>query len=294
MAEKVTIGNCELWHGDCLNIISQISGVDVVLTDPLYGTKTDQRGESFMVGEFSNVLPIALPLLHAAMKTDGAFYCFTSWAQMSEWLLRFQQYFKLQNILVWDKKRHSGCYSPSSWQFTWEGVFFGIKGKRKIRKYLRDVLVSEETGKRIAMQKPIDVLVQMIEASCDEGDLVFDPFMGSGSSGVAAAKSGRRSAFQYTFVLARRLSVPFRMLPLRIRLSPQLSFLLLLRSFFRLARVHRLSKNPFAVTHPQNRRVNLSAVFQNRHAARLPRVGVIGREYLDAHQAVTLRVKRVK
>ena len=32
----------------------------------------------------------------------------------------------------------------------------------------------------------------MIEASCDEGDLVFDPFMGSGSSGVAAAKSGRR------------------------------------------------------------------------------------------------------
>ena len=192
MAEKVTIGNCELWHGDCLNIISQISGVDVVLTDPPYGTKTDQRGESFMVGEFSNVLPIALPLLHAAMKTDGAFYCFTSWAQMSEWLLRFQQYFKLQNILVWDKKRHSGCYSPSSWQFTWEGVFFGIKGKRKIRKYLRDVLVSEETGKRIAMQKPIDVLVQMIEASCDEGDLVFDPFMGSGSSGVAAAKSGRR------------------------------------------------------------------------------------------------------
>jgi DNA modification methylase len=42
------------------------------------------------------------------------------------------------------------------------------------------------------MQKPVDILVQMIEASCDEGDLIFDPFMGSGSSGVAAVKSGRR------------------------------------------------------------------------------------------------------
>lgn len=114
-----------------------MAAVDVVVTDPPYGTKTDQR-ETFMVGEFSNIMPLVLPQLFRVLKPDGAFYCFTSWSMMSDWLLRYQQYFKLQNIIVWDKERHSGCYSSQSWQFTWEGIFYGIKGKRPIRKYQRD------------------------------------------------------------------------------------------------------------------------------------------------------------
>jgi site-specific DNA-methyltransferase (adenine-specific) len=179
--------------GDCLDVMRKLPDkcVDLVLTDPPYGTKTDQRGDSFMIGEFSNVLPLVLPELHRILKDDGAFYCFTSWTQMPEWLLRFQQYFKLQNILVWDKQRHSGCYSPSSWQFTWEGIYFGIKGKRKIRKYQRDVLISTEKGKRVAMQKPVDVLEKIIEASTDENMVVLDPFLGSGSTAVACKQLNR-------------------------------------------------------------------------------------------------------
>lgn len=183
----------KIYCGDCLEVMKQLQDkcVDLVLTDPPYGTKTDQRGDSFMVGEFSNVLPLVLPQIHRVLKSDGAFYCFTSWTQMPEWLLRFQQYFKLQNILVWDKQRHSGCYSPSSWQFTWEGIYFGIKGKRKIRKYQRDVLISEEKGKRVVMQKPVDILEKIILASTDEGDTVLDPFIGSGSVALACQKTNR-------------------------------------------------------------------------------------------------------
>ena len=179
--------------GDCLKIMKEIpnESVDLVLTDPPYGTKTNQRGDSFMIGEFSNILPLVLPEIYRVLKPNGAFYCFTSWTQMSEWLLRFQQYFKLQNLLIWDKKRHSGCYSPSSWQFTWEGIFFGIKGKRKIRKYQKDVLISEEKGKRIAMQKPVDVVKKLIEASSDEGMVILDPFIGSGTTAVACKQLKR-------------------------------------------------------------------------------------------------------
>jgi DNA modification methylase len=111
---------------------------------------------------------------------------------MPEWLLRFQQYFKLQNILIWDKQRHSGCYSSFSWQFTWEGIYFGIKGKRKIRKYQRDILLSEEKGKRIAMQKPVDILEKIILASTDEGDIILDPFIGSGSVALACLNTNRK------------------------------------------------------------------------------------------------------
>ena len=183
----------QIIEGDSLEILKKFpdESIDLVLTDPPYGTKTNQRGDSFMIGEFSNILPLVLPEIYRVLKPNGAFYCFTSWTQMSEWLLRFQQYFKLQNLLIWDKKRHSGCYSPSSWQFTWEGIFFGIKGKRKIRKYQKDVLISEEKGKRIAMQKPVDIVKKLIEASSDEGMVILDPFIGSGTTAVACKQLKR-------------------------------------------------------------------------------------------------------
>ena len=179
-------------QGDCLEVMKTLpdNSIDCVITDPPYGTKTNQR-DGFMVGEFSNVLPLVLPEIFRVLKPDGAFYCFTSWTMMSDWLLRFQQYFKLQNILIWDKQKHSGCYSPSSWQFTWEGIFFGIKGKRKVRDYMPDVLKSNEKGKRVAMQKPVDIIKQMIGASTDKGMIILDPFAGSGSTCVAAKKTGR-------------------------------------------------------------------------------------------------------
>lgn len=176
-----------LYHGDCHDLLNQLGGewADVVVTDPPYGTRTDQR-EEWMVGEFANVMPVVLPQLHRALKQDGAFYCFTSWTQMADWLLRYQTYFKLQNILIWDKERHSGCYSSASWQYTWEGIFFGIKGRRAIRKYLPDVLRSSEVGKREAMQKPVDIIKRLLEASADETNIVLDPFCGTGSTLVAA------------------------------------------------------------------------------------------------------------
>jgi site-specific DNA-methyltransferase (adenine-specific) len=187
------IGNQRLILGDCLEVLPTLEAgsVDAVVTDPPYGTKTDQRDE-WMIGEFSNVMPLALPLIHACLAKDGAFYCFTSWTMMADWLLRYQQYFKLQNIIVWDKRQHSGCYSPHAWQYTWEGIFFGIKGRRPVREYMRDVLTSEETGKRQAMQKPVDILQQLMVASTDEGQVVADPFLGTGSTCVAAELLGRR------------------------------------------------------------------------------------------------------
>lgn len=177
-----------IYHGDCLDMLSGFAGTfDICVTDPPYGTKTNPR-DTFMAGEFSNVMPLALPLIHQSLTNDGAFYCFTSWSMMSDWLLRYQQYFKLQNIIVWDKRRHSGCYSSQSWQFTWEGIIYGIKGKRPIIEYMPDVVRSEEKGKRIAMQKPVDVIETLFRAS--GAKRVVDPFMGSGSTLVAASRMG--------------------------------------------------------------------------------------------------------
>lgn len=183
----------KLYHGDCLELMGSLSPltIDMIVTDPPYGTKTDQR-ETYMVGEFSNIMPLALPAFYRILKKDGAFYCFTSWTMMSDWLLRFQQYFKMKNLIIWDKQRHSGCYSAQSWQFTWEGIFFGLKGKRGVREYQPDVLHSTENGNRIAMQKPVDIIERLLLASTDEGDVVLDPFVGSGSTAIACERQKRK------------------------------------------------------------------------------------------------------
>ena len=46
MAEKVTIGNCELWHGDCREVLPLLPPVDLVLTDPPYGIGADRTRNS--------------------------------------------------------------------------------------------------------------------------------------------------------------------------------------------------------------------------------------------------------
>ena len=49
----------------------------------------------------------------------------------------------------------------------------------------------KEFGKH-PTQKPLDLLRRIIRASTNEGDLILDPFMGSGTTGVAAVELGRR------------------------------------------------------------------------------------------------------
>ena len=182
----------KIYNEDCLETLNRMAdnSVDCVITDPPYGTKTTFR-DGWMVGERSNVMPLVLPELFRVLKDDGAFYCFTSFSKMSEWLLRFEQYFKLHNLIIWDKERHSGCYSSNAWQYTWEGIFFGTKNSRQVRKYMPDVVKSNIKGKKKAMEKPVDILQKFIEASTDKGQIVLDPFMGTGSTIEAAILSER-------------------------------------------------------------------------------------------------------
>ena len=206
----------KIFNEDCLNALARIpdKSVDCIITDPPYGTKTQFR-DGWMVGERSNIMPLVLPELFRILKDDGAFYCFTSFSKMSEWLLRFEQYFKLHNIIIWDKERHSGCYSSNAWQYTWEGIFFGTKNSRQIRKYMPDVIKSNQKGKKKAMEKPVDILQQLIEASTDKGMVILDPFMGTGSTAEVAIRAdrnfiGSEMSLDYCRIAEKRIQ-PFLM-----------------------------------------------------------------------------------
>ncbi len=108
--------------------------------------------------------------------------------------------------LIWDKSSMSAGDLTIPWGKSHEPIWFGVKrytGKRsektgqlaaRLRKgtVLR-VSRSGETSRTHPTQKPIALLTQLIEMSTGQNEIVFDPFMGTGSTCIAAILEGRRT-----------------------------------------------------------------------------------------------------
>jgi site-specific DNA-methyltransferase (adenine-specific) len=74
----------------------------------------------------------------------------------------------------------------------YELILFFEKGKRKLNDLgIADVIECPRISGGYPAEKPADVARILVEQSSSRGELVIDPFMGSGSTGVAAASLGR-------------------------------------------------------------------------------------------------------
>jgi len=82
-----------------------------------------------------------------------------------------------------------GSYAPKH-----EFVIFAHKGRRILNGFrYADIIKAKRTGNEYhPTEKPVDLLALFIKASSDVGEIVLDPFMGSGSTGVACIKTGRK------------------------------------------------------------------------------------------------------
>lgn len=98
--------------------------------------------------------------------------------------------FKFWKPLVWDKCNIGMGYH---YRARYEFVLFFEKGKRRLNNLgVADVIEAPRVRNGYPAEKPVALLETLIRQSTAEGDLVVDPFMGSGSAGVAALKLGRR------------------------------------------------------------------------------------------------------
>lgn len=98
--------------------------------------------------------------------------------------------FKFWKPLVWDKKRIGMGYH---YRARYEFVLFFEKGKRKLNNLgVADIIESPRVHNGYPTEKPVEVSTTLIRQSTAAGELVADPFCGSGSVGVAATRDGRR------------------------------------------------------------------------------------------------------
>jgi site-specific DNA-methyltransferase (adenine-specific) len=100
--------------------------------------------------------------------------------------------FRFWKFLVWDKKKIGMGYH---YRNRHEVVLFFEKGKRKLQDLgVPDVLAFDRVSGGYPTEKPVDLLSVLVRQSSSPGELVVDPFTGSGSTGVASLLLGRRFA----------------------------------------------------------------------------------------------------
>ena len=198
-----------LWHGDCLELMKNIpdGSVDLVLTDPPYlcdysRHDSKSRFSKKIANDENNsenegMIEKYLQECYRIMKDNTAIYCFCNYKKIDFFKQQIETAgFNLKNIIIWDKQRNGMGDLSTTFGYSYEFIIFASKGQPKIRgKRISDVWQfarvksKEQTHQN---QKPIDLLKQAIEKSSDENAVVFDGFMGSGSTGVACVNTNRR------------------------------------------------------------------------------------------------------
>lgn len=198
-----------VYFQDCVEGIRknvEENSVDCVITDPTYGV-------DYEAGKHKNVIPgkdykpdlvgddiqdtinlwddFLSEVVHV-LKPGGHFYGFTACQEIPRLQPLVEKHLEWKNTLVWVK--NNSTISPSSEDnYMWraEFIFYAINGKngRPLNSYEENVLEYDRppSGEyEHPTQKPVQLLSFLTKQSTDLGDTILDPFMGSGTTAVAA------------------------------------------------------------------------------------------------------------
>lgn len=208
--KPVIIGNATLYLGDAREILPRIGGAHLVCTDPPYlvskgGFASNMQLEGGFGGwmkDYGNQGDIVLcdlefsdwmPLVFSALTERAKAYFMTNGRNLRDMQGAAEAVgFRFHTLLVWDKR---AALPNKYYQNVTEFGLFMFKGKARTindpaSKNLVSIFQRDETCH--PTEKPVELFRFWIGNSSQPGDTVLDPFMGSGTTGVAALQSGRR------------------------------------------------------------------------------------------------------
>ena len=191
--EKVIIGNAELWCGDCREVLPMLGRVDALITDPPYGIKRDKglgvgrrfngfssppetvRYERIWDNERPSKECFDLMLAAASVQIIFGGNLFADMLPVSN------------HWIVWDKLTNMPSFGDC------ELIWTNVK-RNSVKKVTVEWagLMGKEAARYHATQKPVKVMAYCVNGYTEPGQTVLDPFMGSGTTGVAAMQLGRK------------------------------------------------------------------------------------------------------
>jgi site-specific DNA-methyltransferase (adenine-specific) len=216
-----TIGDATVYLGDSLEIIPMLKSVDAVITDPPYSSggrtigertkSTSQKYQSTGLKSYfadfagdnkdqrSWMLWMSLWLSRAMERlSDGGMVClFSDWRQLPACTDALQiAGLVWRGIVVWDKVNARPM--PDRFRAQAEYIAWGTNGQRdfemKTASYhdgVFSIKAPSTSERQHSTQKPVELMDRLVEIA-RPGEVILDPFMGSGTTGVSAMHLGRR------------------------------------------------------------------------------------------------------
>jgi len=181
-------------HGDCTDILPQLpaASVDLVLTDPPYVNRYRCTDGRIIPNDSFKWLKPAFAELYRVLKRNGICICFYGWAHIDKFASAYREAgFRVVGHLVFPKRYTS---NTRFLRYQHEAAYLLAKGNpQPPQNPIGDVIEwTDYTGNRLhPSQKPITMLLPLIDTFSKPGGLVLDPFTGSGSSLLAAKMLGR-------------------------------------------------------------------------------------------------------
>lgn len=200
MSEVVKIGNATLYCGDCREILPHMPIADAVVTDPPYGisyvSAWRTQGPTQMLANDDSAPLWSVPMIADRIAEGGALYLATRYDVSAQWNEAvIAAGLAMKTPIFWDKTNHTSGDLEGDYGGQVEIFIFAHKGRHRLRRrqgnlwhFPRDPAGAHPTP------KPVGLLERMIACSTDGGAMVIDPFMGSGSTGVACMNLGRKFA----------------------------------------------------------------------------------------------------
>lgn len=186
MIDKVIIGNATLYHGDCRELLPTLPKVDAVVTDPPYGI-------GYSHGKGGGKLARSTKFDDHPIFGDDEPFDPSPWLNFPKVVLFGANHFasKLPDSafwLIWDKRDGISSNDQADAEMAW------VKGKgqaRVIRHLWSGMLKASERGQERVhpTQKPV-IVMEWVLKTAQIGGLVLDPYMGSGTTGIACVNNG--------------------------------------------------------------------------------------------------------
>jgi len=204
-----TKGKFVLGSGDAVEWLRRLddASVDLVITDPPYeslekhravGTTTRLKHSKASSNDWFKIFPNErfeelLVELYRVLRQDRHAYLFCD--QETAFVIKpvgEAVGFRFWKPIIWDKVAIGMGYH---YRARYEMILFFEKGKRKLNDLgIPDILRAKRVYRGYPTEKPVELSKILVLQSTEPNELVIDPFMGSGSVGVAAVRTGRHFA----------------------------------------------------------------------------------------------------
>lgn len=203
----------KVYLGDCLEVMKSIDNesIDLIVTDPPYlinyktnhrKNKNDRFCKPIANDENEQLIKDVIKQCYRVLKNNSAMYMFCSFDKVDVFKQELEKYFNIKNLIVWVKNNWTAGDLEAQYGKQYELIFYVNKGRKAINgKRITDVwsaLTNKALNRVVGMdqihqnEKPLELIKIAIEKSSNEGDIVLDPFMGSGTTCLASKELNRQ------------------------------------------------------------------------------------------------------